>query len=251
MTIDLFTSAGQKSKSISLPASLFTGEINSGLAHQFLMLQQSNRRAPIAHAKTRGEVAGSTKKLFQQKHTGNARRGPIRSPLMKGGGKAFGPNSLQNYTLRMPKAMRRAAIRSCLSMQAKEGSILALEGFGTETKTKILAELLKKLPLKSNRRVLIIWGEKSEALIRSARNLPSVETLSAAYLNPEDVLKATAIVFLEDAIAKADEVFGKKKGEKQVEAAGEIEAPAPKKSAPKKKAAAKKAPAKSASSKTA
>ncbi len=249
MTIDLFSSAGQKQKAIHLPETLFTGEINSGLAHQFLMLQQSNRRAPIAHAKTRGEVYGSTKKLFQQKHTGNARRGPIRSPLMKGGGKAFGPNRWQNFELKMPKAMRQAAIRSCLSMQAKEGSIIALEGFGAETKTKILAELLKKLPLKSDRRVLIVWGEKSDALIRSARNLPSVETLSAAYLNPEDVLKATAIVFLEDAFAIADKVFGKKKTEKEFIAA-EPEAPAAK-SAAKKKAPAKKPAAKKTSSKTA
>lgn len=239
MTIDLFTATGEKQKALHLPETLFTGEINSGLAHQFLMLQQSNRRAPIAHAKTRGEVYGSTKKLFQQKHTGNARRGPIRSPLMKGGGKAFGPNRWQNYELKMPKAMRRAAIRSCLSMQAKEGSIIALEGFGTDHKTKILAALLKKLPLKSNRRVLIVWGAKSESLLRSARNLPSVETLSAAYLNPEDVLKATAIVFLEDALAVADQVFGKKKGEKEFIAA-EPEAPAAKPAA-KKKAPAKKA----------
>ncbi|MBP9750614.1 MAG: 50S ribosomal protein L4 [Candidatus Peribacteraceae bacterium] len=245
MTIDLFSPAGTKTKSLSLPESLFSGEINSGLAHQFLMLQQSNRRHPIAHAKTRGEVAGSTKKLFQQKHTGNARRGPIRSPVMRGGGKAFGPNKMQNYELRMPKSMRRAAIRSCLSMQAKQGSIIALEGFGNDHKTKILAALLKKLPLKSDRRVLIIWGAKNEALLRSARNLPSVETLSAAYLNPEDLLKATAIVFLEDAVTEADRIFGKKSTEKEIVAADEAAEPA----APKKKPAAKKAPAKKAAAK--
>ncbi len=248
MTIDLFSAAGTKTKSLHLPETLFTGDINTGLVHQFLLLQQSNRRHPIAHAKTRGEVAGSTKKLFQQKHTGNARRGPIRSPVMKGGGKAFGPNRFQNYELKMPKAMRHAAIRSCLSMQAKEGTILALEGFGNDHKTKILAALLKKLPLKSDRRVLIVWGEKSEALVRSARNLPSVETLSAAYLNPEDVLKATAIVFLEDAFAIADQIFGKKKTEKEFIAAEPApeKAPAKPKKAPAKKPVAKKASPKKA-----
>lgn len=257
MTIDLFSTAGTKTKSLSLPESLFSGEINSGLVHQFLLLQQSNRRHPIAHAKTRGEVAGSTKKLFQQKHTGNARRGPLRSPVMRGGGKAFGPNNMQNYELRMPKAMRRAAIRSCLSMQAKEGSIIALEGFGNDHKTKILAALLKKLPLKSDRRVLIIWGAKNDALLRSARNLPSVETLSAAYLNPEDLLKATAIIFVEDAVAEADRIFGKKTNEKEIVAADESEAAeaAPKKkpAAPSKakKATAKKPAPKKTSSKTA
>ncbi len=250
MTIDLFSAAGQKTKSMSLPASLFTGEVNTGLMHQFLMLQQSNRRHPIAHAKTRGEVVGSTKKLYQQKHTGRARRGPIRSPVMRGGGKAFGPNRFQNYELRMPQSMRHAAIRSCLSLQAKNGVILGLESYATDPKTKTLATLLKKLPLKSDRRVLIVWGERSEPLALSARNLPQVETLSAAYLNPEDVLKATAIVFLEDAIAKADEIFGKKaKTAKEAPAVSESakEEKAPKKTT--KSAAAKKPAAKKASPK--
>jgi large subunit ribosomal protein L4 len=246
MTIDLFSAAGQKLKSLHLPTTLFTGEVNTGLMHQAVLLQQSNRRRPIAHAKTRGEVVGSTRKLFQQKGTGRARRGPVRSPVMRGGGKAFGPRSIQNYTLRMPKAMRHAALRSCLSAQQKHGSIVALESFGTEVKTKTLALLLQKLPLKNARRVLIVWGDSNRALTLSARNLTNTKTLSAAYLNPEDVLNATSIVFLVDALEVADRVFGKKAKESDEVVADATE----EKAAPAKKTVKKPAAKKPAAKKT-
>ena len=237
--IDLYTSGGQKSGTLALPATLFTGEINQGLMHQAVLMQQGNRRRPIAHVKTRGEVVGSTKKLFQQKHTGRARRGPIRSPLMKGGGKAFGPRNDANFTRAMPKKMRHAALRSCLSLQAKNGAVVALESYPDTVKTKSMAQLLAKLPLKSSRKVLIVHAGEHKGISLSARNIRGVKPLSAAYLNPEDVLNATAIVFLKDGLEKAEVVFGRKTTEIGAPRAAEQKEEGEEKKA--KKPAAKKA----------
>src|SRR5579864_8288248 len=109
MKVDVYTSTGTKSGSVDLPEQLFGVPVNRGLMHLALMRQQSNRRHPIAHVKNRGEVFGSTKKMYQQKGTGRARRGASRSPLLRGGGKTFGPRNDANFQKDMPKKMRRAA----------------------------------------------------------------------------------------------------------------------------------------------
>lgn len=208
MTIDVYTATGSKKGTVDLAPSLFESPINKGLIHQLLMLQQSNRRMNIAHVKTRGEVAGSTKKIFSQKHTGRARRGPVRSPLLRGGGKTFGPRNDRNFIKRMPQKMRHAAIRSCLSLQAKQGSILALESYPQTIKTKEVASLLDGMKAQRGRSILFVLPEKHHALERSTRNIPGVKTVQASYLNAEDILRARHIVFLVDALKVAEEVFG-------------------------------------------
>lgn len=208
LTIDMYASTGAKKGTLMLPASLFGVLVNEGLMHQVLVLQQSNRRAPIAHAKSRGEVRGSTRKLFQQKGTGRARRGSIRSPLLRGGGKAFGPRNVRNFTKGMPRKMRRAALRSCLSLQAQRKGIIGLEEYAGGMKTKQTFEFLKKLPVELGRRILMITAERNNPLMLSVRNIPNVKVITAAYLNPEDVLSARYLIFLRDAVAKAEEVFG-------------------------------------------
>lgn len=210
MKIDVYTSTGTKKGTLDLPEAIFGARINKGLIHLALVRQQGNRRLAVAHAKSRGEVVGSTKKLYQQKGTGNARRGPIRSPLMRGGGKAFGPKKSANFTRSMPKKMRRAALFSSLSMQAKNGKILGLENYPAETKTKTFVTLLKKLPVPFGRAIVVVTAGKHESLERSARNVPNVKTLPAGYLNPEDVLRAHSIIFLTDAVKVAQETFGQK-----------------------------------------
>jgi len=211
MQIDVFSPTGDKKKSLELPSSLFDAPVNWGLMHQAVVMQQNNRRQSPAHVLMRGEVWGSTKKLFQQKHTGRARRGDIRSPSLRGGGKAFGPRNDKNYTQSMPKKMRHAALRSCLALQASKGAIVAIEDYPNEIKTKIAANLLKKLPIDGERRVLFVTDAKHPALQASVRNLPRVKAVYASYLNAEDILNARGIVFLVDAIAAADAIFGKKK----------------------------------------
>ena len=207
MNVDLFTSTGTKKGSLELPSVLFEAPINKGLMHLALIRQQGNRRHSIAHAKHRGEVVGSTKKIFQQKGTGRARRGPLRSPLMRGGGKAFGPRNESNFERGMPKKMRRAALFSCLSMKAAEGAIIGLEGYSDDMKTKTFVTLLKKLPVTIGRRILFVLAARHNGLELSARNVPCVKTILAQYLNPEDVLGSTNIVFLKDAVAAAEKTF--------------------------------------------
>jgi large subunit ribosomal protein L4 len=210
MTIDLYTATGTKKGSIELPESVFAGPVRHGLMHQAVVLQQSNRRVAIANAKRRGEVQGSTRKLYMQKHTGRARRGAVRSPLLRGGGKSFGPRSEQNFSKNMPRAMRKAALRSCLSWQAKRGIILALENYPEEIKTKTCMTLLSKLPVENGRRTLFVMATPHTSLMRSSRNIPGVKTVTAAYLNPEDVIAARHIVFLADAIDATAAMFTKK-----------------------------------------
>ncbi len=207
MKIDLYSAAGTKKGTLDLPEELFAARINMDLMHQAVLLQQSNRRAPIAHAKKRSEVRGSTKKAYDQKHTGRARRGSLRSPLLRGGGKAFGPKKDRNFTKDMPKAMRHAALRSSLSLRAREGALLGLENYPDTIKTKAFHDLLKKLPVQVGRRLLFVIPEKHEALWMSSRNIPRVKILRAAYLNPEDVLLAKSIIFVGDAIERAEKVF--------------------------------------------
>ncbi len=209
MTIDLYTSTGEKKGSLELSAALFESKVNEGLMHLMLTMQQGNRRKAIAHVKTRGEVRGSTRKLYQQKGTGRARRGPIRSPILRGGGKAFGPRKERNFTKSMPKNMRRAALLSCLSFVALKKRILALEGYGEDHKTKTFVSLLRKLPVSYGRRVLVVIPKHMEGLERGARNVPGVKTLLAPYLNPEDLLSAHHIIFLEEALKVAEGTFGK------------------------------------------
>lgn len=214
MKIDVYSATGTKNGTVDLPASLFEAPINKGLMHLALVRQQSNRRHPIAHVKTRGEVAGSTKKVYQQKGTGRARRGPIRSPLLRGGGKTFGPRNNANFTKDMPKKMRRAALFSCLSFSAQQGSVMAIENYPDEVKTKSLAMLLKKMPVELGRRIVIVLPAHHRGLELSARNIPRVKTLLASYLNPEDILSAKHLIFMVDAIKVAEQTFT---GEKNVD----------------------------------
>ncbi len=210
MKIDLYTSTGEKKGSLELPASLFEAPINTGLMHEALLRQQSNRRTPVAHVKHRGEIAGSTKKLYEQKHTGRARRGASRSPLLRGGGKSFGPRSEANFWKEMPKKMRRGALLSCLSQRAKDGAIIGLADYPETVKTKTFAALLAKLPIAIGRRILIVIAGTEKGLMLSARNVPRVKTLFAKYLNPEDLLVSKHIIFLADALKVAEETFGKR-----------------------------------------
>jgi large subunit ribosomal protein L4 len=209
MTIDIFSVTGQKGKQLTLSDALFGESVNWGLMHQAVVRQQSNARSSIAHVKTRSEVSGSTRKLFAQKGTGQARRGDIRSPTLRGGGKAFGPRNERNFEKRMPKKMRHAAIRSCLSLMASKGAVIGLESYPDSIKTKTLSDLLKKLPIEHGRKILIVSPAAHKGLTLSARNIPAVKAVTSAHLNPESVLGARHVIFLVDALAEAEKLFGK------------------------------------------
>jgi len=238
MNIDVYSSSGTKKGTVELPKTIFDAPILEGLMHQLLVLQMANRRAPLAHTKKRGEIRGSTRKLFAQKGTGRARRGSIRSPLLRGGNKAFGPTKIANYQKNMPQKMRRKALLSCLTLKAKNGAIVGLEDYPKTIKTKDAVTLLSKLPVDMGRRIVMVVPDKHSELLLSVRNIPGVKTVLASYLNPEDVLSAQHLIFLVEAIGKVEEVFGgqKKKPEAPVRSGRRPGGQKPKKTTPKKKA---------------
>ncbi len=248
MQTDLFSATGAKLQAVTLPASLFEATINEGLMHQALVRQQSNARRSTAHTKSRGEIAGSTKKLFAQKHTGRARRGPVRAASLRGGGKAFGSKKDRNYEKDMPQKMRHAALRSCLSLQAGKKAVLVLESYPATIKTKAVAELLGKLPVEQGRRILFVTAASHEGLRLSARNIAGVKTVTAAYLNPADVLGSRHLIFLQDAIGVAEKLFGG--AQKKEEKDGKEEKETKKTTKTKKTTTAKKTTKKPAAKKT-
>ena len=214
MNIDVYTATGTKKGTVALPKELFEAPVNEGLMHQAVVRQQSNKRKSISFVKRRGDIQGSTRKLFQQKGTGRARRGSVRSPILRGGSKSFGPSKLANYVKGMPKKMRRASLFSALSAQAKNGTIVALESYPDKISTSEAVKMLQKMPVNLGRKIVIVTPDKHAHLCLSTGNLHAVETVMVQYLNPELVLGASHLVFMVDAIKKAEEIFGGKTEEK-------------------------------------
>lgn len=208
-TIDIFNQKGQKTKTIDLDGSVFSAEnINKDLMYQFVRLQQANSRITIASTKNRGEVNGSGKKLYKQKGNGTGRVGDKKSPLRKKGGIAWGPRSVRNYSVSMPKKMRKASLRSALSYQASQASLVALDTFDvTKPSTQLALSVLKSIQL--DRSVLVVVHDSVET-IKSYRNLPFVDVVDAAYVSVFDVLKAKKVLFVWEALDKVIE-YNKKK----------------------------------------
>ena len=206
MKVDLYTQTGEKNGTLELPKEIFEIPFNKDLVHQALVRQLANNRAPIAFAKTKGEVRGGGKKPYAQKGTGRARQGSTRNPHMKGGGVAFGPRNVRNFEKLMPKRQRRKALFCALSEKARSNEIMALEGYETEkSKTKDFAALLKKLPIAQD--VLIVIPEKNIILQKCTRNISNAKTIIANYLNIQDLQKFQKILLFKAAVAKMKEVF--------------------------------------------
>ena len=178
--------AGEVVDNIDVDGSVFEVPLNKAVVHQAMVRQLANARLGTASTKTRGEVAGSTRKLYKQKHTGRARRGSIKSPLLKGGGITFGPHP-RSYKQRMPKKMRRLALRCLLSAKASSGEILVVDQLKLDQpKTAEMARILRALGVTAS---ALVVAQKPEAnLVRSAQNLQGTRTLPADLLNVGDLL---------------------------------------------------------------
>jgi large subunit ribosomal protein L4 len=210
MKIDVYTSDGAKKGTKTLPAELFGVEINVGLMHDAATRQQANSRVVTAATKTRSNVKGGGAKPWRQKGTGRARQGSIRSAQWRGGGVIFGPDQDRNYSKQMPKKMRRKALLSALSARANDKIIAGLESFENDTpKTKMIADLFQKIGY--GRNVLIVIGSSNPMLEKSVRNLQNVKLIRANYLNIVDIMSADHILFVADALEKAQEIFSPKK----------------------------------------
>ncbi len=210
----LYSQDGTEKGDITLNKEIFEAKINEDLMHQAVVMIQANRRQPVAHTKKRGEVNATGAKPFRQKGTGRARQGSRRNVHHRGGCVVFGPRNDRNFSKNMPKKQKRNALFSALSTKAKAGDILALEKYDREPKTKLMAELIGKLPVEKT--LLIVTPGEDKVIYRAASNLPRTETVEARNLNVEKVLRYKNILFLKDAFNTLEEVFlGKKKESKE------------------------------------
>jgi large subunit ribosomal protein L4 len=183
---------GETVGEIDLQDDIFAAPVNKPLMHQALVRQQANARLGTHNTKTRGEVRGSTRKIYRQKGTGRARHGSMKVNLWPGGGVVHGPKP-RSYRKKMPRKMRRAAYRSALSIKAQDGQVVVLDALEMDTpKTRDMVEMLQRLGLQGS--VLIMLPDRNENVERSARNLPDVKTLRASYLNIRDLLGYDTLV---------------------------------------------------------
>ena len=195
MKVDIVDINGKKVKELQLPASIFEAPVNVDLMHQSFVRQMANARLGTHETKIRSEVSGGGKKPWKQKGTGRARQGSTRSAQWVGGGKIFTPH-MRDYSLKMPLKMRRAAIRSALSVRASENAVMVVENFGIpEPKSKLLAQAVKSLV--GDKRTLVIVPEKESKInvFISAENMENVKVLLAKYLNIRDLLNFDQLIF--------------------------------------------------------
>ncbi len=205
----VYNQKGEKKGEVALNKDMFDAPMNEQLIKRMLQYQTNNARRSTAHTKTRGEVRGGGRKPFRQKGTGHARQGTIRAPHMRGGGVTFGPTKERNFSEMMPKKQRRKALFTALSAAAADGKVMALDKYDGEVKTKVFAEMVKKLPIERN--CLVIIPEKMDAVQKSSANIPNVKTILVNYMNVFDIMKYGNVLFVGDALKKAEEVFLPKK----------------------------------------
>jgi large subunit ribosomal protein L4 len=193
MEVEVKNLKGDKVGTVNLPDEIFAAPINRDLMHQALVRQQANARLGTHATKYRGEVSGGGKKPWRQKHTGRARQGSTRSPLWKGGGKVHTPTP-RDYTLKMPRQMRRAALRSALSVKAADGQIVVVDELNLDApKTAAMAETLAAL-CGAEATALVLLPSKNERVEKSMRNLEHAKYLRANYLNLRDLLGYDKVV---------------------------------------------------------
>jgi large subunit ribosomal protein L4 len=208
--ISVYNSEGKVTGEAELNPACFGVRVNPGLVHEVLVAQMANARRPIAHTKTRGEVRGGGKKPWRQKGTGRARHGSIRSPIWTGGGVTFGPRSARNFGVKINRKARRKALFMVLSDKLANGRLIALESFRPkEPKTRELAALISKLPVKKN--ALYVIPASRPELVRMARNLKNVYVVTANSLNIADALRYGTVIFEKEAIAAFESVYANEK----------------------------------------
>ena len=195
--VDVINSHGEKVSKVELSDELFNVSVKKSVLHEVVTMQLAARRSGTAAVKRRSDIRGSRRKLFRQKGTGRARRGDIKSPLLRGGGVAFGPEP-RSYAAKVPKRVKKLALKMALSSKFQDENLVVLDDFQLEQiKTKAFLEIISRLNLGSS---LIVTHTKDEILERSSRNVPGVKVLRSEGLNVYDILKYEALVLLEPSI---------------------------------------------------
>lgn len=204
--VSVYNLSGQPVREIELMDEVFAAEVRPDLMHAAVVAEQANARQGTADTKTRGEVRGGGRKPWRQKGTGRARQGSIRAPHWRHGGTVFGPHP-RDYSQRLPKKMRRAAMRSALSVKMAENAIITLENIQFEQiKTRHAVQMLKSLEIDDPRRTLILLPEHNEVVWKSFRNLPGIEVRISPAVSVRDLLVARRVITTPEALQKLQEV---------------------------------------------
>lgn len=203
--VKVYNILGEQVEEIDLKDDIFNVEINETAVHEMVKNHLANKRQGTQSVKTRTEVRGGGKKPWRQKGTGRARQGSIRAPHWKGGGVTFAPKP-RDYSYRVPKKVRKLAMKSALTSKVLNDEIIVLDELNIEEpKTKEIVNLLNNI--KASKKALIVMSESNENIIKSARNIPNVETTVANTLNVYDILKYDSFIITKDAVRKVEEVY--------------------------------------------
>jgi len=195
--VDIVNSTGKKVSEIDLNDEIYNVPVKSSVLHEVVTMQLAGKRAGSASVKHRSDVSGSQRKLFRQKGTGRARRGNIKSPLLRGGGVVFGPDP-KSWAYKVPKKVRKQALKMALTSKLQDDAILVLDNLELEEiKTRALMDITDRLNVEN---ALIVIDQQDEKLELSSRNLPHVKVLRCEGLNVYDILKYKNLVLLEDTV---------------------------------------------------
>lgn len=207
MKIKVYNIEGKEVGEEELDSKFFAIKIKPEVVQQVVEAQLANSRQVLAHTKGQSEVRGGGKKPWKQKGTGRARHSSIRSPLWRGGGVTFGPTKERNFSKSINKKVKKQALQMILADKAWHEHLILIDDLKLDApKTKKLAEIINKLPAKG-RSSLIALSKKNEVIVRSAKNLPKVETLPAASLNAVDLLKFEYLIMPVSAIKKVIKTY--------------------------------------------
>ncbi len=203
--VAVFNIEGKQVGDMELNDDVFAAEINEALLHKVVVNQLANRRQGTVATKTKGLVRGGGRKPWRQKGTGRARVGSIRSPIWVGGGVTFGPKP-RDYSYKMPKKARRAALKSALSVKVRDGKFVIVDQLAIDKpKTKKIVEIFEAL--EANTKTLVVLSEWDANIYLALRNIPDTLLSKSAGLNVYDILNHDKIVITKDAVAKLEEVL--------------------------------------------
>ena len=203
--VSVYNMEGKEVGKLDLSDAIFGVEINEHLVHMAVLQQLADKRQGTQKAKTRSEVSGGGRKPWRQKGTGHARQGSIRAPQWKGGGVVFAPVP-RDYSFKMNKKEKRAALKSALTDKAQSNNLIVVDELKfDEIKTKKFAEVMNNL--KATRKALVVVADNDAKVVKSASNLPEVKTALTNTINVYDIVNAHTLVLTKDAVAKIEEVY--------------------------------------------
>jgi len=206
MKLPVHNAQGKRVRQITVDDSVFGITPNMAVLHQAFVAQRANQRRGTASTKTRAEVQGSTRKIRRQKYTGRARQGSSRSPVRVGGGVAFGPRP-RSYAQKLPRKMKRLAIRSVLSGKVVDGQLHVVDKLSfAQPRTKEMIRVLRSVGIQ--RSALVVTGGPDRSVLVSARNLQKTKVLPAAYLNVVDLLTHRDLLLTEEAVRRVEGLWG-------------------------------------------